>query len=143
MSRITVWHEAHSEKPDRVADDGAEIAGILAEIGVRFERWPMRPLPQDASPDSVLTAYAAEIARLRREGGYATADVIRLPRGTPNTDPMRRKFLDEHTHAEDEVRVAAAGAGGGEQGQPGGHHRQTRGDHGADAEPGGQARAGR
>ena len=88
------------------------IARELENIGVRFERWEAN-VPVDAGADeaAIATAYAAEIERLKREGGYQSMDVIRLPKGTPNTDPTRRKFLSEHRHSEDEVRFFVQGAG--------------------------------
>jgi 1,2-dihydroxy-3-keto-5-methylthiopentene dioxygenase len=111
MSKLTVWQDGNPENPERVTESGAEIAGILGAIGVGFERWPTHALPRDATPDAVLAAYKDEIARLSNAGGYHSADVIRLAKGTPNTDPMRQKFLDEHTHAEDEVRFFVEGSG--------------------------------
>jgi len=39
------------------------------------------------------------------------ADVISLPKGTPDTAALRGKFLSEHRHAEDEVRFFVAGQG--------------------------------
>jgi 1,2-dihydroxy-3-keto-5-methylthiopentene dioxygenase len=111
MSKITVWPDGHPETLERVTENAADIAAILNTIGVTFERWPTRALAGDATPDAVLAAYAEDIARLSREGGYTSADVIRLAKGTPNTDPMRQKFLDEHIHAEDEVRFFVEGSG--------------------------------
>lgn len=111
MSKITVWREGHPEATERVTEDGDEIAAILQVIGVTFERWPTRTLPGDATPDAVLGAYGDEIGRLSRDGGYKSADVIRLAKGTPNTDAMRQKFLDEHVHGEDEVRFFVEGSG--------------------------------
>jgi len=37
--------------------------------------------------------------------------VLRLAKGTPNTAPMRQKFLSEHAHTEDEVRFFVEGSG--------------------------------
>lgn len=111
MTVLTVWAE-NSLAPERAICEGPEIASILGACGVRFERWETSsPLPGDASSDDILAAYGDSVARLKAEGGYAAADVIRLARGTPDTAPMREKFLSEHTHAEDEVRFFVEGAG--------------------------------
>jgi 1,2-dihydroxy-3-keto-5-methylthiopentene dioxygenase len=64
----------------------------------------------------VLAAYADDVARIRRDGGYASVDVVRLrPDGSsawPATAAAARaKFLEEHTHAEDEVRFFVEGTG--------------------------------
>ena len=111
MSKITVWRDGDPETPEHVTENSVDIAAVLQTIGVTFERWPTRTLPADTTPDAVLAAYADEITRLSRAGGYTSADVIRLAKGTPNTDPMRQKFLDEHIHAEDEVRFFVEGSG--------------------------------
>ena len=112
MTTLTVWREDAPAKPETVTSDGAEIARQLNAVGVRFERWKAATkLSAGAGQDEVLAAYATEVDRLKREGGYVTADVVRLARGTPNTEPMRQKFLSEHTHGEDEVRFFVEGSG--------------------------------
>ena len=112
MTTLTVWREDAPARPEIVTRDGAEIARLLKAVGVRFERWKAaRPLAPGAGQDEVLAAYAREVDRLRQEGGYVTADVVRLAKGTPNTEPMRAKFLSEHTHSEDEVRFFVEGSG--------------------------------
>lgn len=112
MTTLTVWREDAPAMPEIVTRDTVEIARLLGTVGVRFERWSAtHPLPNGASQDEILGAYAEEVARLKREGGYVTADVVRLAKGTPDTGPMRQKFLAEHTHAEDEVRFFVEGSG--------------------------------
>jgi 1,2-dihydroxy-3-keto-5-methylthiopentene dioxygenase len=96
----------------RVLDDGAEIARELSAVGVRFERWDAdRPLAADADAVAILDAYRTSVERVQQDGGYATVDVLSLAKGTANTEPMRRKFLDEHAHSEDEVRFFVRGSG--------------------------------
>lgn len=112
MTTLTVWREDAPTTPETVTRDGAEIARLLNAVGVRFERWKATTkLAPGAGQDDVLAAYAKEVDRLKQEGGYVTADVVRLAKGTPNTEPMRQKFLSEHTHGEDEVRFFVEGSG--------------------------------
>ena len=112
MTTLTVWNETAPEQPETVTKVPEEIADILGRSGVLFERWTAgAALPPGAGQDAVLAAYADEVARLRAEGGYAVADVVRLARGTPDTAPVRAKFLSEHTHSEDEVRFFVEGSG--------------------------------
>ena len=95
----------------RVTEPDA-IASALAEAGVTFERWPTVPdLGAGADPDGILTAYAPHIERLKAQGGYVTADVVRMAPDHPDRARMRQMFLSEHTHAEDEVRFFVAGSG--------------------------------
>ena len=48
---------------------------------------------------------------MRSEGGYSTVDAIRMTPDHPDREPLRGKFLAEHTHAEDEVRFFVEGRG--------------------------------
>jgi 1,2-dihydroxy-3-keto-5-methylthiopentene dioxygenase len=95
-----------------ISRDGERIAAELARRGIRFERWPARaPLPDAAEEEEILAAYGPEIARVQAEGGYGTVDAIRLSPDHPEREALRRRFLAEHTHAEDEVRFFVAGRG--------------------------------
>lgn len=92
--------------------DGERIAAELASIGVRFERWAAdAELPKGADQATVIAAYRSSIDRLIAECGYRSVDVARVERGAPNAAELRRKFLDEHTHREDEVRFFVDGRG--------------------------------
>lgn len=93
-------------------DGGAEIAAFLAPFGITYERWELEDrVHPDASADEILAAYAPEVERLKRLGGYLTADVIQVTPETPGLDAMLNKFNKEHTHSDDEVRFIVKGAG--------------------------------
>ena len=117
MSRLRIF-DASRNGGDATAglvdqhEDGAAIAAALGAIGVRFERWPTRAdVVAGAEPEAVLAAYEPEIRRLSEAEGYEAADVVSMAPDHPEKAAMRRKFLDEHTHAEDEVRFFVDGAG--------------------------------
>ena len=111
MSRIMILG-ADSGQLLEESCDRATIAHILDGVGVRFEQWqatvPIRP---DMAPEDILAAYREPIDRLKREQGYLTEDVISLFPDNPKKDEFRKKFLDEHTHGEDEVRFFVDGRG--------------------------------
>ena len=112
MTTLKTFSETDPARPVMTVTDGGEIAAALAKNGIRFERWRAHAaLGEDADQDSILAAYKSEIDRLKAEGGYKTADVIRLKPDHPERDALRKKFLDEHTHAEDEVRFFVEGSG--------------------------------
>ncbi|MBP2227284.1 1,2-dihydroxy-3-keto-5-methylthiopentene dioxygenase [Azospirillum agricola] len=112
MTHLTVYHEHDPVRPELATGDPTVLAGHLAMAGVLFERWPAEhPLPTDAGSDAVLAAYAAPIARLKEARGYRSVDVARVPRGVPDAAALRAKFLDEHTHTEDEARFFVEGSG--------------------------------
>ncbi len=84
----------------------------LAAIGARIERWKAtHPLPPNAAPGEILAAYAPEIERLKRERGYTAADIVSIKPNNPNWPALRQKFVEEHTHHDDEVRNFVEGSG--------------------------------
>jgi 1,2-dihydroxy-3-keto-5-methylthiopentene dioxygenase len=94
------------------SSDPAAIGAALAARGIGFERWPAATaLAADASPEEILAAYAQEIERVQGRGNYPTVDAIRLTPDHPDRQALRRKFLAEHTHSEDEVRFFVEGRG--------------------------------
>lgn len=111
MTTLSVFHQDQPDQAHTVTKDSAEIRDLLAQQGVRFERWDTRDLPADASPDDILEAYSDEVAKLKQECGFQTADVVSLNADNPQKDAFRQKFLDEHTHSEDEVRFFVRGNG--------------------------------
>jgi 1,2-dihydroxy-3-keto-5-methylthiopentene dioxygenase len=112
MSKLRVFTESDSTTPLATVADHTVIAARLAEVGVRFERWQTEvALQPGASQEEVIRTYRRDIDRLRREGGYQSEDVVSLNRDHPDKDALRKKFLEEHTHSEDEVRFFVAGSG--------------------------------
>jgi 1,2-dihydroxy-3-keto-5-methylthiopentene dioxygenase len=112
MTTLTIYPDTNPDHPDVVTSDPAEITKLLNAAGVAFERWKASvELPENATPDQVIAAYKPEVDRLSAAAGYQTVDVIRITPDNPNKDALRAKFLDEHTHDEDEVRFFVEGSG--------------------------------
>ncbi len=112
MGTLTIYDDANPAEPLFRSGDNAVIAARLAEAGIRFEQWrALRALPADADDQAVLAAYQPDIDRLVAQEGYRSWDVVRVLPDNENRAAMRGKFLDEHTHAEDEVRFFAEGSG--------------------------------
>jgi 1,2-dihydroxy-3-keto-5-methylthiopentene dioxygenase len=112
MSCLTVYEDTRPDLPILRTEDPAEIAATLAPLGVRFERWDLpTELTPDDSAEDILAAYRPHLDRLMGPGGAGSADVMKL-NGAGETYPaIRQKFLDEHTHTEDEVRFFVHGSG--------------------------------
>jgi len=119
MTLLTVWADdksATDEPPIVRTENGAEIAAVLKEIGVRFERWELAPLAEGASGDEVLAAYREQVDAVIAGEGYVLVDVAQL-RPSEAADwaekaaTARAKFLDEHRHADDEDRFFVSGSG--------------------------------
>jgi 1,2-dihydroxy-3-keto-5-methylthiopentene dioxygenase len=96
----------------RTIKDQREVGEYLRRIGIDHEIWePAHPLESSAPAEEILAAYHDEIERLKKSGGYVTADVINVNPQTPGLDAMLQKFSREHWHDEDEVRFIIHGRG--------------------------------
>lgn len=112
MSRLRIYAETQPAQPLLETDDHARIATELGALGVRFERWEAAAdIAPGAAPEAVIAAYRHDIDRLMQAGGYQAVDVISLNADHPDKAQLRQKFLNEHTHSEDEVRFFVAGRG--------------------------------
>lgn len=94
------------------SDKIEKITFQLKQVGVKFEQWQtIESLISGATQEEVLTAYKSEVDKLINEEGYLTVDVVSLTADNPNKTAFREKFLNEHTHSEDEVRFFVDGKG--------------------------------
>jgi 1,2-dihydroxy-3-keto-5-methylthiopentene dioxygenase len=111
MSLLKIFDE---ERPESYQEFTTfeEIATRLRNAGIHFERWTAdRDLKQDATPEQILAAYDKPVQDLMKRGGFVIADVISVHTDTPNHRDLRKKFLEEHTHSEDEARFFVDGCG--------------------------------
>jgi 1,2-dihydroxy-3-keto-5-methylthiopentene dioxygenase len=113
MTRLLIHPDAGAAgQAAKSLEDPERITMELERRGIGFERWPARAqLPSAASEEAILAAYAPEIQRVQASGSYPTVDAIRLTPDHPDRETLRRRFLAEHTHSEDEVRFFVEGRG--------------------------------
>ncbi len=112
MSRLRVYAEQDGSTAILESSDHAAITRELDRHGIRFERWqPRARVSPGASPESVMAAFQPDIDRLMRAHGYRAVDVVSMAPEHPEKLSLRQKFLEEHTHSEDEVRFFVAGSG--------------------------------
>lgn len=112
MSRLRIFAEHAPSVPVMTKTKHATIAAELKTIGVVFEQWtPARPVKPGDAPDRVMAAYQADIDRLVAAHGFQSVDVVSIAPDHPDRAALRAKFLDEHSHKEDEVRFFVAGSG--------------------------------
>jgi len=100
--------------PDRnvTLSDPSAVRQFLDTRGIFYERWSAcGDFPSGAANEQILTAYNYLLKPYMEKDGYRTADVIRVDECTPNLEGIREKFIREHTHSEDEVRVFVEGQG--------------------------------
>jgi 1,2-dihydroxy-3-keto-5-methylthiopentene dioxygenase len=112
MTQLTVFAEGRPGEPLLRTDDFSEAQAELEKAGVQLERWDAgAPVGAGADPETVIAAYRPDIDRLMKRGGYQSVDVVSMTPNHPDKAAMRRKFLDEHRHSEDEVRFFVDGQG--------------------------------
>ncbi|KEQ51429.1 1,2-dihydroxy-3-keto-5-methylthiopentene dioxygenase [Sphingobium chlorophenolicum] len=112
MTRLSRYDDKAPFAERGTLDDFNAIVAAMAEAGVTLERWDAgATLPADARDGDILAAYASDIDRLNRRGGYKSCDVMRLAPDHPDRAALRGKFLAEHVHDDDEVRFFVEGGG--------------------------------
>lgn len=112
MSDLKVFKDNNAVDCIEHYTDKKEIADRMQKVGIRYEQWQTtETIPSGADSDIVIQAYKQDIYKLMAEEGYKTVDVISLDANNPQKDELRKKFLDEHTHSEDEVRFFVKGSG--------------------------------
>ncbi|MGN2636284.1 1,2-dihydroxy-3-keto-5-methylthiopentene dioxygenase [Nocardia takedensis] len=100
----------------RTTDD-AVITAELARYDIVFDRWPVVDNAAAVDSADLLARYTEQVAALNESGRYRHIDIARIhpddadPNWPETAKGAREKFLDEHRHAEDEVRYFAAGRG--------------------------------
>lgn len=108
----------HSD--NRRIEAPAEMASVLEAEGLVYRNWDVSRLRGDLRDNYALTdiekteilaAFGDEIARLKAEGGYVSADVVVLSEKIPDLETLLGKFSREHHHSEDEVRFVVDGHG--------------------------------
>ncbi len=111
MSHLSIVDD-QQQSASREFSDGADIARELDKVGVLFERWQAdTPVADDASQEAIIAAYQGSIDRLKEKYGFQSVDVVSLTPDHPDKDMFRKKFLDEHTHSEFEIRYFIDGKG--------------------------------
>lgn len=73
---------------------------ILESNGVLYRRMPLEE-----------AVYQKPLDDLKATAGYIQQDIVELKPETPNLEAICAKFVDEHTHDDDEVRFVLEGEG--------------------------------
>lgn len=112
MSALKIFSDSAPKTPLLATQQRDVIEQQLHSVGIRFEQWnTQEEIQPGAAAEDVMRAYRQDIDRLISEQGYQTVDVVSLSSDHPDKATLRKKFLDEHRHSEDEVRFFVAGSG--------------------------------
>ncbi|MFN8672239.1 MAG: cupin [Candidatus Sericytochromatia bacterium] len=98
----------HPKRLDNIDD----ITVFLNERGIYYDKWGVDASKlANATDQDILELYKDTINDFCTKGGYQTFDIINVTEQTPNLEALRQKFLNEHTHSEDEIRFFVHGQG--------------------------------
>jgi 1,2-dihydroxy-3-keto-5-methylthiopentene dioxygenase len=107
MSYVAVYPIASPDTPNKVLTHFEDIAAILKELGVRFERWQPGALQKDASDAQLVAACQPQIDAL----GFTSVEVLRVDSAHPQKEELRAGFLDERRTREEGAYFFIAGQG--------------------------------
>jgi len=119
MTHLTIWPDTDPARPTTATSNRDQIEAALAEIGVAYRHIPVAAgVPSDASQDVVLDTYRDLVDALCAEHGYTLVDVVQLHLDESSPEDVREtaataraRFLNEHTHDEEEIRYFSHGSG--------------------------------
>ena len=119
MTMLTIWSETDPTEPVLRTSDPLRIGDELAAVGITFDRLEVRDdVDASSSQEQVLDSYAALVERLCASHGYTLVDVAQLHLTKESPEELletataaRTRFLNEHTHDEEEIRFFAHGSG--------------------------------
>lgn len=110
MSTLTIYDESANKL--NYTENAIEISALLEQVGILFKRWPAKyAIQAGMSNEEIMAIYKEEIDKFVAEGGYLTVDAVSMYPDHPQKQTFREKFLDEHTHSEDEIRFFVKGQG--------------------------------
>lgn len=111
MTGIAVFAEENARHCLETSDDAGRIAEKLALIGIAYQKWPVDDSAlHERDDDAIFAAYAGQIVSLETEKPFRGRDILRVTPNSPEAAGMRKKFLDEHTHDDAEIRFFVEGA---------------------------------
>ena len=115
MPQVKIYSEDNPNEFEELTELTA-IQAALFKFNIKVEQWQTQSkLNPQAEQEEILEAYGADCRRIMQAHGFAAVDVISMHSGTQlapdEVKKIRQKFLDEHRHADDEVRFFIDGQG--------------------------------
>lgn len=119
MTMLTIWSDTDPTEPVLRTSEPLRIREELASVGVTFDQLEVRDdVTASSGQEEILDSYAALIEGLCATHGYTLVDVaqLHLAQDSPaelleTATAARARFLNEHTHDEEEIRFFAHGSG--------------------------------
>lgn len=116
MTTLTTWNDTDGSTIVFQSSDRRAIVQELGKISVRYEYREPMDVPVGATAEEVMEIFADIIAEFGASENYTTVDVAQLhpvdsDEWRDSAAAARAKFLNEHTHDDDEVRYFVQGSG--------------------------------
>ncbi len=119
MSMLTIWADGDPSTPLLRTTDTGVIGQELAAVGIAYSHHDVRPgTTSDSTQEEVLSVYRDLVDDLCAQHGYTLVDVVQLHLDENSTEELRataagarQRFLNEHTHDEEEIRFFSHGSG--------------------------------
>jgi len=117
MTLLTIWADDQPGTPALQTPDREVIAAELAAVGVTYRAFtPVEGVDASATSDYVIAAHQGLVDALIAEHGYTLIDVAQIhpvdsDEWRATAAGARAKFLNEHTHDEEEIRYFSFGSG--------------------------------
>lgn len=113
MTLLNIYSENNPDQAESVFDIEA-IRSCLNDIGLDIERWGLKSsLSVTSTNEEILEAYSNKVTYIKNTRGFKGVDVVSMNEKTPREKipEIREKFIQEHTHSDDEVRYFIEGSG--------------------------------
>ena len=111
MSYLKIYSN-QSNIPLQETSNFTVIQSTLEKVGIYFDRWlTNKNLDYDSLENHIISTYENEINLIKNRYSFQSIDTVAVNLDTINISQMRQKFLQEHTHIEDEIRFFVDGSG--------------------------------
>jgi len=116
VTTLTSWLDTDGSTIVFQSSDKDAVTHELSKINVRYEYREPLEIPVGSTAEEIMGIYSCIIAEFGENENYTTVDVAQLhPADSDEWRELaataRAKFLNEHTHDDDEVRYFAQGSG--------------------------------
>ena len=101
------------QKEDLVlsSKDPNEIKNELEKVDIRLEQWSTVENLAQASNDEIELKYKDEIQKVLKDNKFSSFDIVNVKPDLNGIDELKKKFIPEHTHDDNEVRFFIDGEG--------------------------------
>jgi 1,2-dihydroxy-3-keto-5-methylthiopentene dioxygenase len=109
MATLKIYKD---QKLTKQSKDQSLIQSLLKEINIHFENWEISEnLDKDSSTDEIASNFKDKIEKVLKENNFSSFDIVNIKPELEGLDELKKKFIPEHTHDDNEVRFFIDGEG--------------------------------